>query len=168
MASLRASVAAVKPVLAVGGKPGLGPIRLDTNVGASTARAGNRRFWPSSARRAHTKTPYKKDLLWRTIRQLQNSKRPGLAQTIGLCGEPNCAPNSRPQPAQARCAWRAGGRGRHRRPRSSRRRHTWACSRSSAASTRPARGPRLSCTTPTAVRIVWRLYEGQVVIMLKV
>jgi hypothetical protein len=43
-----------------------------------TARAGNRRFWRLSALRAHTKAPYKTDLLWKTPRAL---KRPGRART---------------------------------------------------------------------------------------
>ena len=36
-------------------------------------------FWRLSALRAHTKTPYKTDLLWETLRPL---KRPGRARTV--------------------------------------------------------------------------------------
>jgi hypothetical protein len=43
-----------------------------------TAPAGNRRFWLSSRLRAHTKAPYKTDLLWETLRVLN---RPGRART---------------------------------------------------------------------------------------
>jgi hypothetical protein len=45
----------------------------------SPARAGNRRFWLLSALRAHTKMPYKIDLLWETLRAL---KHPGRARTV--------------------------------------------------------------------------------------
>jgi hypothetical protein len=43
-----------------------------------SARAGHRRFWPLSALRAHTKAPYKTDLIWKTLRPLE---RPGRART---------------------------------------------------------------------------------------
>jgi hypothetical protein len=42
-----------------------------------TARAGNRRFELLRALRAHTKVPYKIDLLWRTLRPLKRPRRPG-------------------------------------------------------------------------------------------
>ena len=47
-------------------------------VVAAPAQAGNRRFWPLSALRAHTKAPQKTDLLLETLRPL---KRPGRART---------------------------------------------------------------------------------------
>jgi hypothetical protein len=43
-------------------------------VGSSsqiTARAGNHHLWQLSALRAHTKTPYKIDLLWKILRALK-------------------------------------------------------------------------------------------------
>ena len=46
---------------------------------ANTARAGNRRFW-----RAHTKPPYKTNLLCKTLRLLN---RPGRARTVGELAE---------------------------------------------------------------------------------
>ena len=45
-----------------------------------TARAGNRRFWPLSALRAHTKAPYKTDLHSKMLMAL---KSPGTAWTVG-------------------------------------------------------------------------------------
>ena len=36
----------------------------------ASARAGNRRFGPPSAPRAHTKAPYKMDFLWKTLMPL--------------------------------------------------------------------------------------------------
>jgi hypothetical protein len=44
----------------------------------ATARAGNRRFDPLSALRAHPKAPYETDLRWETLRAL---KRAGRART---------------------------------------------------------------------------------------
>jgi hypothetical protein len=49
-------------------------------MACQTARAGNRRFPQLSALYAHTKAPYKTDLLWETPRPL---KRPGWARTGG-------------------------------------------------------------------------------------
>ena len=49
----------------------------------SSARAGNHRFQPLSALRAHTKTPYKNDLLCETLRAL--NKEGGLGQ-YAMCG----------------------------------------------------------------------------------
>jgi hypothetical protein len=46
---------------------------------AGAARAGNRRFWLLSALCAHTKVPYKPDLLWETLRALNC---PGRARTV--------------------------------------------------------------------------------------
>ena len=48
-------------------------------VAPTSARAGNRRFGLLRARRAHTKAPYKPDLLWETLRALN---RPGRARTV--------------------------------------------------------------------------------------
>ena len=54
------------------------------------ARAGTRRFWRSSALRAHTKAPYITDLLWKTLRALKRPGRPGhvpeadLGRVLGL------------------------------------------------------------------------------------
>jgi hypothetical protein len=39
----------------------------------STARAGNRRFWCVSARRAHKKAPYKTDLHRKTLRNAKGA-----------------------------------------------------------------------------------------------
>jgi hypothetical protein len=44
-----------------------------------TARAQNRRVRLLSALRAHTKAPYKTELLWRTLRALN---RPGWSRTV--------------------------------------------------------------------------------------
>jgi hypothetical protein len=46
---------------------------------SSSARAGNRRFWLLSALRAHTKAPYKTDLLGKTLRAFS---RPGRSRTV--------------------------------------------------------------------------------------
>ena len=43
--------------------------------------AGNRRFGTVSALRAHTKAPYKIDLLWKTLRARKSLNRPGRART---------------------------------------------------------------------------------------
>ena len=56
--------------------------RLDVASAAITARAGNRRFGPLSALRAHTKTPYKTDLHRKTLRNAKALKRPGRARTV--------------------------------------------------------------------------------------
>ena len=48
--------------------------RAQQRLGGVTARAGNRRFRPLSALRAHTKTPYKNDLHRKKLRALN---RPG-------------------------------------------------------------------------------------------
>jgi hypothetical protein len=52
-----------------------------TNISrkVATARAGNRRFGPLSALRAHTKAPYKMDFHRKTLMAL---KRPGAARTV--------------------------------------------------------------------------------------
>jgi hypothetical protein len=42
-------------------------------VGVTDARAGNRRFQRLSASRGHTKSPYDRDLLWRTLRALERA-----------------------------------------------------------------------------------------------
>jgi hypothetical protein len=44
---------------------------------AATARAGNRRFGLLSTLPSHTKAPYKKDLLWKTLRALNRPGRTG-------------------------------------------------------------------------------------------
>ena len=48
-----------------------------------SARAGNRRFSPLSARRAHTKSPYKTDLHRKTLRALNS---PRAARTVSEAG----------------------------------------------------------------------------------
>jgi hypothetical protein len=55
----------------------MGTLRFE--ISSRSARAGNRRFGTSSALRAHTKAPYKIDLLWKTLRPL---KCPGRARTV--------------------------------------------------------------------------------------
>ena len=57
-------------VLALGDRAsgGLGVDGRDARGGDDTARAGNRRKRRLSALRAHTKVPYKIDLLWKTLR----------------------------------------------------------------------------------------------------
>ena len=49
--------------------------RCSTCGARESARAGYRRFWPLSAPRAHTKAPYKPDLLWETLRSLNRHGR---------------------------------------------------------------------------------------------
>jgi hypothetical protein len=51
------------------------------SLNGGTARAGNRRFGPSSALRAHTKAPYKMDFNRKTLTALN---RPGTARTVAL------------------------------------------------------------------------------------
>ena len=51
------------------------------------ARAGNHRFGLLSALRAHTKAPYKPDLLWETRRALNC---PGRARTVKPAFAPSC------------------------------------------------------------------------------
>ena len=57
---------------------GAGPLDHD-GTRRDTGRAGNRHFCLSSALCAHTKAPYKTDLLWETLRALN---RPGRARTV--------------------------------------------------------------------------------------
>jgi hypothetical protein len=49
-------------------------------MSCATVRSGNHHLWLLSALCAHTKTPYKPDLLWRTPRSLNG---PGRARTDG-------------------------------------------------------------------------------------
>jgi hypothetical protein len=69
---------------------------------SSTTATGarNRRFGPSSALRAHTETPYKNDLLSRTLREnpdiwqrRRTRNRPGQARTV----ERGATERARPQ-----------------------------------------------------------------------
>ena len=55
------------------------PCHAAGRSGTLPARAGNHRFWLLSTPRAHTKAPYKSDLLRETLRSL---KRPGRARTV--------------------------------------------------------------------------------------
>jgi hypothetical protein len=61
----------------------LAPTKLGKRGFSRTARARNRRFRPLSALRAHTKPPYKTDLIWETLKAL---KRPGRARTDAVEG----------------------------------------------------------------------------------
>ena len=60
-------------------RPRRGSSRAGSRRRWRTARAGNRRFSRLSARRAHTKPPYKPDLTRETLRPL---KRPWRARTV--------------------------------------------------------------------------------------
>jgi hypothetical protein len=67
-----------------------------------TARAGNRRFGRSSALRAHTKPPYKTDLLRKTRRALSRltaPERPGPS----VHRRPQATREAPPPPGQTTC-----------------------------------------------------------------
>jgi hypothetical protein len=70
--------------------PALAPLERLACSHSSAARAGNRRFGPVSALRAHTKT----DLLWETLRALNRPGGPGPSSPLpsSVCQARGCPP----------------------------------------------------------------------------
>jgi hypothetical protein len=62
-----------------GRKITMSPARKSWVTQRAPARAGYRRFGPLSILHTHTKTPYKTDFLWETLRALN---RPCVARTV--------------------------------------------------------------------------------------